>query len=162
MSRGHRIVATLALGCVLPGCAALPFAVVGGALLQAGGGAIVKSGTEYTASGVVRRTFTIPVADVHAAVLQAFRRTEIGLAKDETSPKGEWTMVGVAEHRKVHVRLTPLTRTLTALELGVKRNLLASDRATGSELLAQTEQALVDRRLLTRAADGDTTPPARR
>jgi hypothetical protein len=147
---------------VLPGCAALPFAVVGGALLQAGGGAVVKTGTEYTASGVVRRTFSIPVADVHAAVLEAFRRTEIGLAKDERSPNGQWTMVGVVEHRKVHVWLTPLTRTLTALELGVKRNLLASDKATGSELLAQTEQALVDRRLLTRAADGDTTPPASR
>jgi hypothetical protein len=162
MSRGHRIVATLAVGCVLPGCAALPFAVVGGALLQAGGGAVVKAGTEYTASGVVLRTFNIPVADVHAAVLEAFRRTEIGLAKDETSTKGQWTMVGVAAHRKVYVRLTPLTRTLTALELGVKRNLFASDKATGSELLAQTEQALIDRRLLTSAADGDTTPPARR
>jgi hypothetical protein len=161
MSRAHCIVATLVLGSVLPGCAALPFAVVGGALLQAGGGVIVKTGTEYTASGVVHRTFSIPVADVHAAVLEAFRRTEIGLAKDETSPNGEWTMVGVAEHRKVYVRLTPLTRTLTALELGVKRNLFASDKATGSELLAQTEQALVDRRLLTRATDGDTTPPAR-
>src|SRR4030095_17147728 len=123
MSRGHRIVATLALGCVLPGCAALPFAVVGGALLQAGGGAIVKSGTEYTASGVVRRTFTIPVADVHAAVLEAFRRTEIGLAKDETSRKGQWTMVGIAEHRKVHAWLTPLTRTLPAVEIGAKRQL---------------------------------------
>jgi hypothetical protein len=48
------------------------------------------------------------------------------------------------------------------LEFGVKRNLFASDKATGSELLAQTEQALIDRRLLTSAADGDTTPPARR
>jgi len=158
MSCGHRIVVALVLGWLLPGCAALPFAVVGGALLEAGGGVIVKTGTEYSASGVVRRTFTIPAADVHAAVLETFRRTQIGLAKDEMSPKGQWTMVGVAEHRKVQVWLTPLTSTLTALEIGVKRNVLASDKATASELLAKTEQGLVDARLLTRATDGDTYP----
>ena len=158
MSRAHYILAALALGLVLPGCAALPFAVVGGALLEAGGGVMVKTGTEYTASGVVRRTFTIPVADVHAAVLEAFRRTEIGLAKDEMSPKGQWTMGGVAEHRKVHVWVTPLTDTLTALEIGVKRNWLASDKPTSSELLAQTEQALVDARLLARVTDGNSSP----
>ncbi len=119
---------------------------------------IVKTGTEYTASGVVRRTLTIPVTDVHAAVLEAFRRAQIGLAKDRMSPEGQWTMCGVAEHRKVHVWVTPLTRTLTTLEIGVKRNWLASDKATSSELLAQTEQALVDARLLTRVTEGDTTP----
>jgi hypothetical protein len=41
------------------------------------------------------------------------------------------------------VKLQPLTPVLTAMELGVKRNILASDKATASELLAQTEQILV-------------------
>ena len=36
----------------LQGCAALPLAVVGGGMLQAGAGAVVKTGTEYTIGGV--------------------------------------------------------------------------------------------------------------
>ena len=146
--RRERVVVAVAyagmLAVVAQGCAAIPLAAVSGAVLQTGGGALLKTGTEYTASGVVRRTFTIPVEDVHAAVVEVFCRADLTLDSDETAKDGRRAMVSDAEHRTVRVRLTPLTHSLTSMELVVKRNFLASDKATASELVAQTEQALAE------------------
>jgi hypothetical protein len=133
------------LAFTVQGCAALPVAAVGGAALQAGGGALLKTGTEYTAGGTVRRTFTIPVEDVHAAVLEVFCRADLAVDTDETAKNGAHAMESDANHRTVRVRLLPLTPSLTSMELIVKRNFLASDKATASELVTQTEQALAER-----------------
>jgi hypothetical protein len=132
----------LAWALLLQGCALLPVAALGSALLEAGGGALVKTGTEYTASGLAIRTFAIPAVDVQAATLRTFDRTRVALVKDEVSETGQITILGEAPHRKVRVRLNPLTPTLTQMELRVKRNILASDKATASELLAETERTL--------------------
>jgi len=146
------------LAMLLQGCAAVPIAAVGSMALQAGGGALVKTGTEYSASGVAHRTFTIPLEDVHAAVLEAFCRADVSLQQDETSKSGQLAIVGEAQHRRIRVRLIPLTRGLTSMELIVKRNIFASDKATASELVAQTEQALAEKPMfaprLDRAGDG--------
>jgi hypothetical protein len=82
------------------------------------------------------------MADVHAAVLEGFRRTGIVVAKDETSKKGELTVEGCMQWRSVRVYLTPLTPALTAMKLVVKRNVLMGDKATASELVGQTERVL--------------------
>ncbi|HEY2386962.1 MAG TPA: hypothetical protein VGK30_08380 [Candidatus Binatia bacterium] len=129
---------------LLQGCALLPVAAIGGALLEAGGGALVKTGTEYTASGLAIRTFAIPAGDVRAATLTTFDRTQVAVVADEVSKKGIITLTGEAPHRKIRVRLIPLTPTLTQMELRVKRNILASDKATASELLAETERTLAE------------------
>jgi hypothetical protein len=148
----------LLLAWPLHGCAAIPVAAVAGGLFEAGGGALVKTGTEYTASGTALRTFRIPIHDVHTAALEACDRTAITVRKDEWSSKGT-VIVGEAEHRMVHIELIRLTPMLTSMELVVKRNLLASDKATASELLAQTELVLTEKQLLTvRAADATGRP----
>ena len=103
---------------------------------------IVKTATEYSASGTVYRTFSLPVAQVHAAVLETFRRAQITVTRDDASPQRD-RIAGRLYGRRVHVELQPLTPVLTSMVLGVKRNILASDKATASELLAQTEQMLV-------------------
>ena len=54
-------------------------------LLDLGGGVIVKTATEYSASGTVYRTFSLPVAQVHAAVLETFRRAQITVTRDDAS-----------------------------------------------------------------------------
>jgi hypothetical protein len=124
------------------GCALFPLAALGGAALNAGGGAITK-GTEYTVSGTAHRTFTSPIDDVHRAILETFDRTGIRVERDESSEKGQ-RLVGEAEHRTVKISLTPLTPTLTSMTLIVKRNILMKDRATASELVEQTERALAE------------------
>src|SRR5919204_6168279 len=57
---------TMLLVFMLSGCAALPLAALGGAALESGAGAVVKTGTEYTMGGSARRTFTVPINAVRA------------------------------------------------------------------------------------------------
>ncbi len=145
--------AVLAAG--LHGCAAIPLAVVAGSLLEAGGGMIVKTGTEYTASGAARRTFNLPVEQVHAAVLETFRRTQISITRDEAAAERH-RIAGRARHRTVRVDLVALTPVLTTMELAVKRNVFASDKATASELLAATEHVLAESAVVA-SAPGDVS-----
>lgn len=146
LSPRSRATVMVALLCAvaLQGCAAaIPVAAVGG-LLEAGGGALVKTGTEYTATGAALRTFAIPAADVRRGALDAFQRTGVTVTKDEVAKNGRLAIAGEAEHRKVRVQLIPLAPSLTSMELVVKRNILASDKATASELLAATERVLAE------------------
>jgi hypothetical protein len=139
---GFALVSVLALGTALEGCALFPLAALGGAALNAGGSAISK-GTEYTMGGTAYRTFTSPIADVHGAIVAMFDRTGLHLDRDEGSDDARW-LVGKAENRTVKIQLTPLTPTLTSMQLVVKQNILLKDRATAAELVEQTERALVD------------------
>jgi hypothetical protein len=149
------IVPVLILTVILHGCAAIPLAALAGSALEAGGGVLVKTGTAYTAGGTAYRTFTLPLEDVHVAVLEAFRRADITVKKDEASADGQ-LMIGEATHRKVRIRLIPLTRALTQMDLVVKRNFLASDKATASELLQLTERVVAGKTISGAAPDAGT------
>jgi hypothetical protein len=64
---GHPIrravgVAVVAAG--LHGCAAIPLALIAAPLLNVSGEVLVKTGTEYSASGTVYRTFALPMEQV--------------------------------------------------------------------------------------------------
>ena len=88
--RGHpiRMAAAVALVATeLHGCAAIPLAALAGPLLDVGGGVLVKTGTEYSASGTIYRTFSVPVAQVHGAVIETFRRAQITVTRDDASPQ---------------------------------------------------------------------------
>jgi hypothetical protein len=129
------------LAMLVQGCAALPIAALGGAMLESSAGAIVKTGTEYTMSGAAHRTLTVPVNAVRAAVLEAFDRTGVVVQPDDASGKDD-RIVGTLQNRTVHVRLTAFSAALTGMTLIVKRNVLLKDRATSNELLEQIEQVL--------------------
>jgi len=155
------LLAMVALATALDGCAALPVAVVAGSLLDAGGGVLVKTGTEYTASGTARRTFPLPVDDVHTAVLETFAHAQIAVTHDDRAETRQ-RIEGVMRGRKVHVRLVPLTPMLTSMELDVKRNVIASDKATASELLAQTEHLIAERAAVVACAEQVPAPSSPR
>ncbi len=137
----------------LEGCAAIPLAVVAGALFEAGGSVVVKTGTEYSSGGTVRRTFNVPVDAVHGAVVETFRRTQVLIVREEVSPKRRKIAARVMG-RKVRVQLIPLTPVLTTMQLDVTQHLFASDEATASELLAQIERTLAARTDVTLRGDG--------
>src|SRR5438105_14875042 len=115
---------TILLVFMLAGCAALPLAALGGAALESGAGAVVKTGTEYTMGGTAHRTFTIPQNAVRAAVLEAFDRAGVTV-KEEDQKDDDARIAGQLNKRSVRVRLTPLSASLTEMTLVVKRNLLA-------------------------------------
>ena len=125
-------------------CAALPVAALGGAILQSGAGAVVKTGTEYTTTGAAHRTFMVPMSAVRAAVLQAFDRAGVTLDSEEQPDDDKTRMTAKLNHRSVQVKLTALSASLTGMTLVVKRNALIKDRATSSELLEQVEQVLAE------------------
>jgi hypothetical protein len=156
---------TVLLVFMLAGCAALPLAALGGAALESGTGAVVKTGTEYTMGGTARRTFTIPQNAVRAAVLEAFDRAGVTV-KDEQQKDDDQRITGELRKRTVRVRLTPLSGSLTAMTLIVKRNVFVKDRATTSELLEQIEQVLSENpsfaRLLRRPVADTTSASPRR
>jgi hypothetical protein len=147
------IVAAL-IGGLLQGCAALPIAALGGSMVASGAGAVVKTGTEYTFGGTARRTFTVPVNAVRAAVLEAFNRADVQL---EPEALGERYIVGKLTHRTVKVELTPLSASLTGMRLSVTRTVF-KDRATSSELLEQIEQVLAENPTFARRLQRVPTP----
>jgi hypothetical protein len=168
MGRGSSIASVAQAGVIavaLQGCAAIPLAVIAGSLLEAGGGVILKTGTEYTASGTVRRTFMLPVEDVHAAAREVLRSAQILVVRDQVAPKRH-RITGVMQGRKVYVDLLPLTPVLTSMEVAVKRNVLASDKATASALVSETRRLLEAKAALASAATPAppvaTPAPARR
>lgn len=125
-------------------CAALPIAALGGAILQSGAGAVVKTGTEYTMTGTARRTFMVPMSAVRAAVLEAFDRAGVTVDSEVQPHDDKARMMATLKHRTVRVQLTALSASLTGMTLVVKRNALVKDRATTSELLEQVEQVLAE------------------
>jgi hypothetical protein len=137
------VTAAMLSALVLHGCAALPLAALGGAVLESGTGAVVKTGTEYTMGGSARRTFTIPLNAVRAAVLEAFDRTGVSVEPPKDSDDDR-SIRGRLWRRTVRVRLTPFSESLTGMTLVVKQGLLLKDRATSSEILEQVEQVLAE------------------
>jgi hypothetical protein len=132
------------------GCAALPIAALGGAILESGAGAVVKTGTEYTTTGAAHRTFMVPMNAVRAAVLEAFDRA--GVTVDSEQPQDdEIRIIAKLKHRSVSVRLMAFSSSLTGMTLVVKRNPLIKDRATSSELLEQVEQVLAENPIFARS-----------
>jgi hypothetical protein len=141
----------------IQGCAALPLAGMGTSALESGSGQVVKTGTEYTTGGTAHRTFTIPLTDVRSAVLQMFDRAGVQMNGDERKA-GEQRLTGELNHRTVNVRLTALSASLTEMTLRVKRNALAKDRATTSELLEQVEQVLSENPKFARLLHREPSP----
>ena len=153
-ARGHRRFVVLRAAVIaleitvmaasIQSCAALPVAALGGAIVQSGAGAVVKTGTEYTTTGTARRTFMVPMSAVRAAVVEAFDRAGVTVDSEVEPHDDKARMMATLKHRTVRVQLTALSASLTGMTLVVKRNALIKDRATTSELLEQVEQVLAE------------------
>jgi uncharacterized protein DUF3568 len=132
-------------------CAALPIAVLGGAILESGAGAVVKTGTEYTTTGAAHRTFMVPMSAVRTAVLEAFDRAGVTVDSEQQSEDDKSCFTAKLNHRTVKVQLTAFSSSLTGMTLVVKRNAVIKDRATSSELLEQVEQVLAENPVFARS-----------
>lgn len=136
MHRGLLVLAMLALA--FPGCTmvALP-AAVGTAVVASSAGSVVRVGTEYTLTGSAYRTFSHPLAVVRGAILQALDGADVTIAINETTNDGS-RIVAEVPRRTIDVELERLAPSLTRMRLSVRQDLLRRDRATASEIIAQT------------------------
>jgi len=137
-----RLLALILFVLTAPGCAAVALPAVGLAAMGGGTSSAVKAGVDHTMGGSALRTFSAPLADVRAAVQQAFRDLQIEITQDDMLIGGAAKIEGEALHRKIHVKLEPVTPALTRLKMVVREGVFGRDRATAAELIEQTGRAL--------------------
>ena len=118
------------------GCAA-----VGLTLFGVGAGLSAGTGTQYTLDSIAYRTFTAPLQDIRRATLAAFKRMAITLQNDDMMDTGRH-VVGQAGDRTVDIELERLTSRMTRMRVTAKQGWFFRDRATASEIIAQTERSL--------------------
>jgi hypothetical protein len=133
----------LTIVCVLPvlavagGCAS-----VGVTLAGLGAGV----GLNHYSNNLTARTFTEPLADVTRAVHLALQRMDIPV--EATSASGPITTISArAGTREIDIELESITASATRMQSIARREgSLLLDAATGAEIIAQTERALVQPR----------------
>lgn len=133
------IAALASTGCAVAGLTGGAAAV---AALQASTGAAIRAGTEYSLTGSAYRTFVQPLDEVASGVRTTLQRMAMPVQRDEEGEDDRRELVATARDRRIEITLTPLTPATTVLKLVVKRGFLGRDRATASEIIAQTERAL--------------------
>ena len=148
------------LGIGLAGCAALPLGALGAGALSASANAAVQAGKEYTRSGAIYRTFSLPLPEVRLALSDALERMEVEVVRDDVD--GDDRVIRAqARERRIGIRLEPVTRTVTRLRLEVAEGHFGKDRATATEIVEQTELSAA-RVPVKRAARGNgASSPAR-
>jgi hypothetical protein len=92
-------------------------------------------------NGTVYRTFSAPLADVKAAVLDTL--SLMGIRVDSFSSYDDGEIVrGSAINRKVEIDLEPISSKATRLRVATRNGGLFYDSATATEIVIQTEKAL--------------------
>lgn len=128
----------------LQGCAAVALTA---------GGIAAGVGVNYTMSGIAYKTVIAPVPETRLATLKTLNRMQVKVLQDEATYEG-WEITGEASDRNIDIELEELTPTTTRMRVTVdKGQILFKDRATATEIIAQSVQRLQqDRR--TAQADG--------
>ena len=128
-------------GLAASGCTGIELGALGVAALSAGAGSVVKTGTEYTLTGIAYRTFSLPLEDVSAVLRSALARMEFRV--DEAAVvNGDLVIVAGGIDCAVHLRLTAITPAVTRLRVSVRKGLISHDRATTSEIVTQLERSV--------------------
>jgi hypothetical protein len=136
------LVATL-VGCASGGCTGIELSALAVAALSAGAGSVVKTGTEYTLTGVAYRTFSLSLEDLAGVVRESLERMQFVVEEAEADGY-ELLIAAGGIDRTVQLRFTPITPGVTRLRVAVtKGRLLFLDRATASELLTQIERTVL-------------------
>ena len=106
-------------------------------------GIAAGTGVGYTLSSITYKTFAASIEDVRNAALTAFRNMGIQVDNVEKTDKGE-VIRGKTENRNIEVRLEPISPKTTRIRSIARQDgSILMDRATATEVIIQTEMALV-------------------
>ena len=117
---------------ILSGCA--------GAALTAGGLA-GSAGINHTLSGIVYKTFTVPIKDLRIATLKTLNKMQIKVTGDKKAKFG-WRIDGTAFERTIGIELERLTPAATRMRVTTDKGSIFKDSATSTEIILQTAQRL--------------------
>ena len=99
------------------------------------------TGVQHTLGGISYRTFTTPLPQVRAATLAALNRMGMKVNSDEKTQDSEVIKARAAE-REIEITLDAVTASTTRMRT-IVRNGVFMDAATGTEIIVQTEKALM-------------------
>lgn len=141
MPRAMVAVLAIAALSVGQGCAA-----VGLTLFGAGAGTAAGAGVSYTMDSIAYKTFTTPVDTLQDATLATLDRMDmevqdIEIREDQSNELGR-KIVALAGDRTIEIELDRLTAKTTRMRVNAKRGAFLKDRATATEIIAQTERTL--------------------
>lgn len=106
-------------------------------------GIAAGTGVGYTLSSITYKTFAAPMKDVRDATLTAFRNMGIQVDSVEKTDKGE-VIHGKTKNRNIEVILETISPKTTRMRSIARQNgSILMDRATATEVIIQTEMALV-------------------
>ena len=135
----RRIVLALAVPAAL--------ALLGGCSLAAEplAAAVAGAGTSaalgHSLNGLAYRTFTMPLAEVRSAALQALMAMGLRLESIEDTEDGQ-RIEASAERRTIYVDLEPISTRTTRVKVAAKNGGIFYDSSTATEIVLQTEKAL--------------------
>jgi hypothetical protein len=128
-------------GLAAGGCTGIELGAVSVAALSAGAGSVVKTGTEYTLTGVAYRTFSLPLDDLAVVLQSTLTRMEFRVDEAAVVDRALVIVAGGIDCA-VYLRLTAITPAVTRLRVSVKKGLILLDRATTSEIVTQLERSI--------------------
>ncbi len=136
------------------GCAALALTVFG-----SGAGIGAGATSNYLLDSIVYKTFTVPESGLRVATLRTLKRMAIEVKENEATEAGT-TIVAVAGDRTVEIELDRLTARTSRMRVNVKQGWFFRDRASATEIIAQTGRTLDDDPQLARAPSPLPAPRA--
>lgn len=102
------------------------------------------AGVSHTLGGIAYKTFTAPQKKVSKATTTAMGRMGIRIEKRETDENGAETISATALERDITIVLEPLSPKATRMKSTARTNGVLMDQATATEIILQTEQALIE------------------
>lgn len=128
------LLAAALLPTLLGGCAAM-------AVSLAGAGAGV--GLAHQLNGTASRTFSEPLPQVASAASHAARRMDLKVGAVTRTDQGTLTEATVSG-LQITIQMSPLSNSLTRVDVVARKNFLQVDAATAQEIVAQIGNALED------------------
>lgn len=143
--RTHLVVISLvAVAIGGSGCAAVGMTLVGVGTGQ---------GVSYTLDSIAYRTFAASETDVAGAAMKALDRMAIDVNENQPTPTGR-KIVATAGDRTIDIELERLTPRTSHMRVTATHRWILRDRATATEIVAETGRALASEPDLARAPAG--------
>jgi hypothetical protein len=100
------------------------------------------TGVSYSLSGYAYKTFTAPMQQVHDALLAALLRMGIIVEKTDKTDTTR-TITARTADREIEIVLEAISARATRIKTVTRKDSVFKDRATATEIILQTEKALV-------------------
>ena len=101
-----------------------------------------STGVSYGMNSVAYKTFTAPMKRVNKATVRAFKRMGIKVKGIEKQP-GKQIITGVSNEHEIEITLEAVSKKTTRIRSIARNGPIFLDRATASEVIIQTEKALL-------------------